>query len=501
VIKEVATELQIRPTQSYHRQKRLIYKSVAILHLNPMKVKDILNDIEITGTTADGLGIARIDGWVVFIPKAVAGDVADIIITGKKRNHVFGKINTLKKIAEQRTTPFCEHFGLCGGCSLQHIDYAEQLHIKQKFVEDTLTRIGKVDVGEILPIIPCAEITHYRNRLDFAFGNRRWLTNDELNNPEIKSAGRFAGFHVPGRFDKIIDINTCHLQSEPTNALRHFIKSFASENRWSFYDHTKQEGFIRDMIVRNTTTSEWMLIMIFGSAEKEKINSLMHALAEKFPEVTSLNYVINQKKNSTIYDLEVCTFSGSKFLMEELGGLKFKISPKSFFQTNTKQAAALYRTAIEFASLTGNETVYDLYTGTGTIANYVAAHCKKVIGIDYIPDAIEDARENSRSNNISNTEFFAGDIKETLRDDFISAHGKPDVIITDPPRAGMHPDVVKKISETGVQKIVYVSCNPATQARDIALISENYSVAKIHPVDMFPHTSHVENVALLKKKI
>ncbi|HLG35042.1 MAG TPA: 23S rRNA (uracil(1939)-C(5))-methyltransferase RlmD [Bacteroidia bacterium] len=465
-----------------------------------MKVKDIFNDIEITGTTVDGLGIARIDSWVVFIPKVMEGDVADIIITSKKRNHVFGKVVELKKSSEQRVTPFCEHFGLCGGCSLQHIDYAEQLRIKQKFVEDTLQRIGKVGAKHVSPIIPCAETTHYRNRLDFAFASRRWLANEELSNPEIKATGSFAGFHVPGRFDKIIDINTCHLQPESANTLRHFVKNFAVENGWTFYDTLKNEGFIRDMIIRNTTTGEWMVIVIFNSDENEKINSLMQALTKKFPEITSLNYVINPKKNSTIYDLEVNLFSGRKYLLEEIGGLKFKISPKSFFQTNTKQAAMLYHTALQFASLTGTETVYDLYTGTGTIANYVAGHCKKVIGIDSVPDAIEDAKENSRSNNIHNTEFFAGDIKETLSDDFISVHGKPDVIITDPPRVGMHPDVVKKMSETGVTKIVYVSCNPATQARDIALLSENYSVTKIQPVDMFPHTSHVENVALLERK-
>lgn len=465
-----------------------------------MKIKDTFPDVEITGTTTDGLGIARIDNWVVFTPKAVAGDVADIIITSKKRNHVFGKVVELKIESQQRTTPFCEHFGLCGGCSLQYIDYAEQLRIKQKFVEDMLERIGKVKAGEIFPIIPCSETIRYRNRLDFAFSNRRWLTSDELSNPEIKATGSFAGFHVPGRFDKILDINTCHLQPEPSNALRHFVKKFATDNGWSFYDILKNEGFIRDMIIRNTRTNEWMVIVIFATDEKEQINSLMKALAEKFSEIASLNYVINPKKNSTIYDLEVHLFSGRKYLLEEIGGLKFKISPKSFFQTNTKQAEQLYKAALDFASLNGSETVYDLYTGTGTIANYVAAHCKKVIGIDSVPDAIEDAKKNSRSNNISNTEFFSGDIKDTLNSHFISTHGKPDVIITDPPRAGMHPDVVKKISECGAEKIVYVSCNPATQARDIALLSENYSVSKIQSVDMFPHTSHVENVALLEKK-
>jgi len=466
-----------------------------------MKIKDIFNDIEITGTTVDGLGIARIDNWVVFIPKAVTGDVADIIITSKKRNHVFGKTTELKKKSEERTAPFCEHFGVCGGCSLQHINYAEQLRIKQKFVEDTLTRIGKVGAKHISPIIPCAETTQYRNRLDFAFANKRWLTSEDLSNPDIKATGSFAGFHAPGRFDKIIDINTCHLQHKPANALRHFVKNFAAENSWSFYDAVKQEGFIRDMIIRNTTTGEWMVIVIFGSDEKENIQLMMEALTKKFPEATSLNYVINPKKNSTIYDLQVELFSGRKYIIEKIKGLSFKISPKSFFQTNTRQAAVLYKTALEFASLGGSETVYDLYTGTGTIANYIAAHCKKVIGIDSVPDAIEDAKENSRSNNISNTEFFAGDIKETLNDNFISVHGNPDVIITDPPRAGMHPDVVKKISETGAAKIVYVSCNPATQARDIALLWEKYSVTKIQPVDMFPHTSHVENVALLEKKV
>jgi 23S rRNA (uracil1939-C5)-methyltransferase len=464
-----------------------------------MKPKDIFNDITITGTTVDGLGIARIESWVVFIPKAVEGDVADIIITSKKRKHVFGKITELKNNSDKRITPFCEHFGVCGGCSLQHINYAEQLRIKQKFVEDNLKRIGKVEVEKVFPILGCDETVRYRNRLDFAFANRRWLTSEELNT-EIRAAGRFAGFHVPGRFDKIIDINTCHLQPEPTNAIRHFVKKFAAEKEWSFYDPTKYEGFMRDMIVRNATTGEWMVIVIFGSKDNEKISAVLTALAEKFPEITSLHYVINTKRNPTIYDLEVIHFKGAKTITEKIGNVNFKISPKSFFQTNTRQAEKLYSAALDFASLTGKEIVYDLYTGTGTIANYIAHHAKKIIGIDYIEDSIENAKENSRDNNINNTEFFSGDIKETLNAYFIAAHGKPDVIITDPPRAGMHPDVAKKIGEADAQRIVYVSCNPATQARDIALIADKYRVTKIQPVDMFPHTSHVENVALLEMK-
>ena len=471
---------------------------MAILHLKPMQPKDTFNDVEITGTTVDGLGISRIEGWVVFIPKALTGDIADIVITSKKRNHVFGKIAELKKKSEQRTNPFCEHFGVCGGCSLQHIDYAEQLRIKQQFVEDTLKRIGKVEAEKIFAIIPCDETTRYRNRLDFAFANRRWLQTEELNNPDIKATGSFAGFHLPGRFDKIIDINTCHLQSEPTNSIRHFVKNFAAERGWSFYDHIKYEGLMRDMIVRNTTTGEWMVVVIFGSKDDEKISALLGALNEKFPQITSLHYVINTKRNPTIYDLEVIHFSGKENMTEKIGEVNFKISPKSFFQTNTRQAEKLYKAALDFASLTGNEIVYDLYTGAGTIANYIAHRAKKVVGIDYIADAIENAKENSRINSIGNTDFISGDIKETLSDDFIAAHGKPDVIITDPPRAGMHPEVVKKISESGVARIVYVSCNPATQARDIALMAEKYRVTKMQPVDMFPHTSHVENIALLE---
>lgn len=463
-----------------------------------MRVKDIFSDVAITGTTTDGLGIARIDSWVVFIPKAVAGDVADIIITSKKKNHVFGKITALKKESAQRVSPFCKHFGLCGGCSLQHIDYAEQLRIKQKFVEDTLKRIGKTEAEEILPILPCDETTLYRNRLDYAFCNRRWLTNEELNHPEIKAIGSFAGYHLSGRFDKIIDINTCHLQPEPTNTIRHFVKKFAAEKGWSFYDAIKNEGFIRDMVIRNTTTGEWMVIIIFGSQDDEKISALLEAFTANFPQVTSLHYVINPKKNPTIYDLDVINFSGSATITEKIGDVHFKISPKSFFQTNTRQAEKLYNTALNFASLAGNEIVYDLYTGTGTIANFIARKVSKVVGIDYIADAIENAKENSRINGIDNTAFFAGDIKETLSDVFVESHGKPDVVITDPPRAGMHEDVVKKITAMGASRIVYVSCNPATQARDIALMAEKYRVKKIQPVDMFPHTSHVENVALLE---
>jgi 23S rRNA (uracil1939-C5)-methyltransferase len=464
-----------------------------------MKPKDIFNDVAISGTTVDGLGIARIDSWVVFIPKAMEGDTADIIITSKKRNHVFGKITELKKKSGQRTIPFCEHFGVCGGCSLQHIDYAEQLRIKQKFVEDNLKRIGKVEAEKIFPILGCDETVRYRNRLDFAFANRRWLTNEELNT-DIRAAGSFAGFHVPGRFDKIIDINTCHLQPEPTNALRHFVKNFAAERNWSFYDPSKYEGFMRDMIVRNTTTGEWMVVVIFGSKDEEKISEVLTALAKEFPQITSLHYVINTKRNPTIYDLEVINFKGKDTITEKIGNVNFKISPKSFFQTNTLQAEKLYKAALDFAALTSNEIVYDLYTGTGTIANYIAHRAKKVIGIDYIEDSIANARQNSRDNNISNTEFFSGDIKETLNAAFIAAHSKPDVVITDPPRAGMHPDVVMKIAEAGAQRIVYVSCNPATQARDIALLADKYHVTKIQPVDMFPHTSHVENIALLEMK-
>jgi 23S rRNA (uracil1939-C5)-methyltransferase len=464
-----------------------------------MKVKDVFNDVTITGTTVDGLGIARIDSWVVFIPKAMEGDVADIIITSKKRNHVFGKITELKTKSGQRTIPFCEHFGVCGGCSLQHINYNEQLRIKQKFVEDNLKRIGKVEAKKVFPILGCDETVRYRNRLDFAFANRRWLTSEELNT-DIRAAGSFAGFHVPGRFDKIIDINTCHLQPEPTNAIRLFVKNFAAEREWSFYDAAKYEGFMRDMIVRSTTTGQWMVVVIFGSRHDEKISAVFSALADAFPQITSLHYVINTKRNPTIYDLEVIHFKGAETIMEKIGDVNFKISPKSFFQTNSRQAEKLYNAAVDFASLTGNEIVYDLYTGAGTIANYIAHRAKKVIGIDYIEDSIENAKENSRNNSIANTEFFWGDIKETLSADFISAHGKPDVIITDPPRAGMHPDVVQKISEAGAQRIVYVSCNPATQARDIALLADKYRVTKMQPVDMFPHTSHVENVALLEMK-
>ncbi|MBK5284523.1 MAG: 23S rRNA (uracil(1939)-C(5))-methyltransferase RlmD [Bacteroidia bacterium] len=471
-----------------------------MLLLAPMKPKDIFTDIEILDTTIDGQGVARIEDYVVFIQSAVTGDVVDLEITRKKRKHAYGKIAALKIKTDKRTVPFCEHFDLCGGCTWQHVKYKEQIVIKQKHVEDSFSRIGKVEVENILPIIPSDETSHYRNRLDYTFSSKRWLTSEELKNPKIKMLGGFAGFHFPGRFDKIIDINTCHLQPEPSNAIRNFIKNFALEREWTFYDPVTKTGFIRDTIIRNTTTGEWMVIVVFHSDETEKINSLMQSLTESFPQITSLNYVINPKNNPTIYDLEVHLFSRRESVTEKIGELKFKISPKSFFQTNTKQAAVLYKTALDFAELKSNEIVYDLYTGTGTIANFISHRAKKVIGIDYITDAIEDAKVNSQLNNISNTEFFAGDIKETLNDDFISAHGQPDVIITDPPRSGMHPDVVKKISDMRVHRIVYVSCNPATQARDIALLSENYRVIKMQAVDMFPHTSHVENVALLEHR-
>jgi len=463
-----------------------------------MKVKNVYSDIAIIDATIDGQGVARIDDYVVFIPGAVTGDVVEIEITRKKRKHAFSRIVQLKSESEKRTAPFCEHFSLCGGCTWQHVKYEEQLIIKQKHVEDSFARIGKIEIENILPIIPANETTNYRNRLDYTFSNRRWLTSEELKNPDIKMQGGFAGFHFPGRFDKIIDINICHLQPEPSNAIRNFIKNFAHDREWTFYDPVAKSGFLRDTIVRHTTTGEWMAIVVFHDDEKKQINSLMESLQQTFTQITSLNYVINPKNNPTIYDLEVHCFSGQEFMTEKIGELKFKISPKSFFQTNTTQAAILYKTALDFAELQGDGIVYDLYTGTGTIANYISRKSKKVIGIDYIADAIEDAKINSQLNNIINTEFFAGDIKETLNDDFISVHGHPDVIITDPPRSGMHPDVVKKISETNVSRIVYVSCNPATQARDIALLAENYRVVKTQAVDMFPHTSHVENVALLE---
>lgn len=407
-------------------------------------------------------------------------------------------ITRLVTPSPQRVEPFCQHFGTCGGCKWQQMDYPTQIHYKEKVAIDALVHIGKIEVGEILPIKGGEENRFYRNRMDYAFSNKRWLDKSEMD-IEDKGEMNALGFHVPGRFDKVLDLEKCWLQDDFGNTLRNSIKEYALEKGYTFFDLREQVGLLRGLILRNSTQGEWMVIVMFHHNDKEAVADIMGHIENSFPQVTSLMYVINGKRNDTIYDQDVLVWKGKDHLLEKLGNLTFKIRPKSFFQTNTRQAEVLYSITKEFAGLTGNEVVYDLYTGTGTIANYLAADAQKVVGVEYVQQAIDDAIENAAFNNITNTVFYAGDMKDVLNDAFIAENGTPDVIITDPPRAGMHPDVVKKLCEMGAPRIVYVSCNPATQARDLEMMKELYRVVKIQPVDMFPHTAHVENVALLVK--
>jgi len=496
-----------------------------------MKQAQTFENIEITDISTEGKGIGRIshpgkdpgdvkNKIVCFIDFAIPGDVVDIQITLKKRNYREGKVIQYRKYSERRTNPVCKHFGVCGGCKWQNMKYEAQLFFKEKYVVDALTRIGHIPLssrispsplerdgvrpGEVLPIIPSQKYFHYRNKLEFTFSNKKWLTQEDFKTlnigEDLGSAAYALGFHIPKLFDKVLDITECHLQEEPSNSIRLEVRKYAIENKLTFFDIRRQNGFLRTLMIRSTSTGDWMVVVSFFYEDKPARENLLKHLSAKFPQITSLQYVINAKKNDSIFDQEVKTFSGEAFIHETMEGLQFRISAKSFFQTNSLQAYELYKVTRDFAELKGSEIVYDLYTGTGTIANFVAGKAKKVIGIEYIPVAIEDAKINSQINNIINTDFFAGDIKDVLSNDFIAAHGKPDVIITDPPRAGMHEEVVVKMLEIAPEKIIYVSCNPATQARDIALMSEKYFVEKVQPVDMFPHTAHVESVAQLIRR-
>lgn len=456
-----------------------------------------INNVEISGVAAEGMSLARINDMVVFIPFGAPGDVVDIKLTKKKKSYAEGRVLRTIESSPIRVKPMCEHFTVCGGCKWQHLPYSFQLQCKQQQVVDALQRIAKVELPEISPIIGSEEISSYRNKLEYTFSNKRWLTFEQLESGEEFDRDA-AGFHIPGAFDKVLDINKCHLQEDISNKLRLFIKRYAKEHNLSFYDLRAQQGFLRTMIVRTATTGEKMLIVVFGENNIDAINNLLEAVKQEFPELTSIQYVINLKVNDTIADQEVILFSGSPFINEEMDGLKFRISPKSFYQTNSRQAYRLYSVAREMADLNGDELVYDLYTGTGTIANFIARNAKKVIGIEYVEDAIADARINSEINNINNTLFYAGDMKNVLTDAFIAEHGRPDVMIIDPPRAGMHEDVVNVILNAEPKTLVYVSCNPATQARDIALLDSKYKVVKVQPVDMFPHTHHVENVVKME---
>jgi len=472
------------------------------------KKKDlpIMEKVSITEAAAEGKALARVENMVVFVDNAVPGDVADLQVTRKKSNYREAHAIHFHVFSDKRTEPVCSHFGVCGGCKWQNMKYEHQLFYKQKQVKDSLERLAKVPIPEILPIRGSENEYYYRNKLEFTFSHRGWMTTEEINSGENFGDRPALGFHIPGMFDKVLDIKECFLQPEPSNAIRLAVKKYAVENNLEFFNTREQTGFLRNIIIRNTSKREWMVNVIFAYQDKEKRVGLLTFLVDKFPEITSLLYVINTKRNDTINDLEVHCFKGEDFIMEEMPGfkteskLKFKIGAKSFFQTNTQQAYRLYKTAAEFAQLKNDDLVYDLYTGTGTIACFVAGNVKKVVGIEYVPSAIEDAKENASLNNIFNTSFFAGDMKDILTSDFVKENGKPDVIITDPPRAGMHEDVVKRILEIEPRRIVYVSCNPATQARDIAWLAEKYSVEKVQPVDMFPHTHHVENVVAFVRK-
>lgn len=456
------------------------------------------HQVEVFDIAEEGKGVSRIEECVVFIESSVPGDVAEIEVYRKKKNFAEARIKDLIQPSPDRVQPFCEHFGVCGGCKWQHLNYEAQLHYKQKSVQNALERIGKIDAKHIESILPSDKTRYYRNKLEYTFSNKKWLTLDEMGLGEQDMDA--LGFHVPGRFDKILEINHCYLQADPSNAIRLGIGQFAKENGISFYDLRAHEGALRNLIIRTSSTGEVMAIVVFAYADSETIELVMEYVKNHFPEIVSLLYVVNQKKNDTIYDQEIHVYQGKDHIMEEMEGLQFKVGPKSFYQTNSEQAYNLYKITREFADLKGDELVYDLYTGAGTIANFVAKSAKKVVGIEYVPSAIEDAKINSQINSIHNTEFFAGDMKDILTSEFVMQHGKPDVIITDPPRAGMHMDVVSRILEIEAPKVVYVSCNAATQARDLQILSEKYEVSRIKPVDMFPHTQHVENVVLLNLK-
>jgi 23S rRNA (uracil1939-C5)-methyltransferase len=468
--------------------------------MGKIKKNIFVENAEIVDISSEGKSVAKVDGMVIFVDGGVPGDVADVMITRKKNNYAEGHIVTLKKESENRITPTCEHFGVCGGCKWQHLNYETQLFFKQKTVADALTRIGKLDVSTLKPIFPNAENYYYRNKLEFSFSDKKWLTTEEIKTGENIDNRNALGFHIPKMFDKILDIKNCYLQAEPSNTIRNEIRDFANKHNLTFFGVRDKTGLLRTLMLRTSSNGELMVLIQFFENQPENIDLLLTHLKNTFPQITSLQYVINQKGNDTLQDLDIITFYGRDHIFEEMEGLKFKISAKSFYQTNSEQAYELYKITRDLCQLKGDEVVYDLYTGTGTIANFIAKKAKKVVGVEYVSDAVIDAKNNSEFNNITNTVFFAGDMKDVLNEEFIKTHGKPDVIITDPPRAGMHEDVIAVLLKVGASKIVYVSCNPATQARDLEMLMGSYTIAEIQPVDMFPQTAHVENVVLLVKK-
>ncbi len=460
----------------------------------------VVENVEITGVAAEGKSIARVDDMVVFIPYGAPGDVVNIKLDKKKRSYAEAHIVDMVKPSPDRVTPACEHFGVCGGCKWQHIPYESQLRYKRDLVVDALTRIAKVEIPEVNPTLGSKETFCYRNKLEYTFSCKCWITFEDLRSGREITDRNALGFHIPGAFDKVLDIKKCWLQDDLSNRIRLFVRQYALAKGYEFYDIKAQQGLMRTLMVRIASTGEVMLIVVFARPEQEKIDDLMGAIAAEFPEITSLLYVVNQKVNDTIADQEVITYRGRDYINEEMEGLQFRIGPKSFYQTNSLQAYELYKVARRMACLKPDDLVYDLYTGTGTIANFVARQVKKVVGIEYVPEAIADAKLNSEVNGIDNTIFFAGDMKDVLTDGFIAEHGRPDVMIIDPPRAGMHEDVVNVILNARPERIVYVSCNPATQARDLALMDSLYRVEEVQPVDMFPHTHHVENVVRMTRR-
>ncbi len=464
------------------------------------KQPTIVENTEIIDIASEGKAIAKVDGRVVFVPFAIPGDVVDLQLFRKKKSYAQGRILAFKKHSDNKIEPFCKHFGVCGGCKWQMLPYEDQISFKQQQVEDNLQRIGKIDLPRISPILGSENIQFYRNKLEFTFSNKRWLTQEEVDTGEDFKQMNALGFHIPGKFDKVLDVDKCWLQDDISNKIRNSIREFCLKNSYTFFDLREQNGLMRNLIIRTSTTGEIMLIVVFYEKNDEKIKALLDYVHSEFSQITSLLYVVNQKANDTITDQDIKLWYGKDHIFEQMEDLKFKIGAKSFYQTNSHQAYNLYKITREFADLQPNEVVYDLYTGTGTIANFVAKRVSKVIGIEYVAEAVEDAKINSQINKIDNTLFFAGDMKDVLNKEFINTHGKPDVIITDPPRAGMHNDVIDTILFANPERIVYVSCNPATQARDLALLDVAYRVEKVQPVDMFPHTHHVENVVLLKRK-
>ena len=462
----------------------------------------LLEQVEISAIAAEGKALARVDNMVVFVPFGAPGDIVDIQVTKKRKQHAEGRIVRFEKRSPMRCEPFCPHFGVCGGCQWQHIPYEEQLRAKQQQVMDNLTRLGHIELPECSPILGSEQTQAYRNKLEFTFSDRKWRTREQLDSGEDFSLddNNALGFHIPGMFNRVLDIEHCHLQESFSDKLRRAVRAFCSENGYEFFNLNTQQGLMRNLIVRTASTGEKMVIVVFHHNDEEKVQALLHHIDTLFPEITSLLYVFNGKCNDTIFDLDIHLFKGRDHIFEEMEDLRFKIGPKSFYQTNSAQAYRLYSVVRDFAGLKGDELVYDLYTGTGTIANFLARRCRQVIGVEYVPEAIEDAKVNAAFNGLDNTLFYAGDCKDLVNKEFLQQHGRPDVLITDPPRAGMHPDVIDTILFARPETLVYVSCNPATQARDLSLLDAAYKVTAIQPVDMFPHTMHVENVVKLVLK-